>query len=140
MLFNPWFASNLWLNSFKRMFFAPWIIPLQVAQAVFAGDFTGLSNGIGQRKEPSAEDQRSPPNAETMERSEPRAKALEQLAELVRSHCEGKGGASPADSHHASRGNKPKSRNRAAPSAAPIITQTVHTKSKHKKRSFHRDT
>jgi hypothetical protein len=86
------------------MLFAPWIIPLQVAQAVFAGDFTGLSKSIGQRSEPSAEAQRSQPHAETMERSGPPEKAMEQFAELVRSHSHAGGGASPADSHRASRG------------------------------------
>jgi len=126
MLFNPWFASNPWLKSYRRMLFAPWIIPLQVAQAVFAGDFTGLSEGIGQRSAPSGEAQRS----------QPRADAMERLAARARPHSQAVGGVSPAHSDGASKGHRPLSLIRAARTAISPRTQraSAHGKSKHKRR------
>jgi hypothetical protein len=103
-----------------------WIIPLQVAQAVFTGDFTGLSKSIGQRDEPSAEAQRRQLHARTIEQSEPHEKVMEQVAQAG-------GGAPPAHSHSGLRGDKPKSRNRAARTATLTRTKTIQTKSKRKK-------
>jgi hypothetical protein len=67
-------------------------------------------------------------DAEAIERSEPRAKAIEI------SHSQAGGDASPVDSQRGSRGDSLKSRNRAVRTATPTRTKTVHTKSKPKKR------
>lgn len=87
-MFNPWFMFSLWLNVFRAMVFAPWVLPLQAARMVLgaqtpvARDWMRVSERDGQRTRPPADAQKHPaaePQSEPAaraERSRPDAAAL----------------------------------------------------------------